>query len=464
MIVFGGRQVRFKIPTIPTGWTGLSLVLLFFLLLSSPAHAVDIQKVVGEKSGVKAWLVEDHQLPIIAMQIAFQGGSEQDPADKQGLATLTMRALTEGAGVLNAAAFQQRLADRSITLSFSAERDESDGRLKCLSADKQEAFDLLHSALTKSRFDSAALERLRVQQLTGMRQQFSDPNWQARYALLSQVFSGHPYSQRHLGTTQTLQVITRDDVKAFAARHLARDAVTVGVAGDMTRAELSAALDKVFADLPEHAQAVPVSDVAETTETPTIIVRREGTQTEALFAMSGPKRDDPDFYAAEIVNYVLGGGGFSSRLMQEVRDKKGLTYGVLTSLSPSQHAGLIIGQAAVDNPKIAEALDSIRETMRRFHDEGPTPHEVTAAKDNLVGSQPLALTSTDKIASALVMMQRQKLGRDYLDRYGEIIGGVTDKDIARALDRWFNPDKMTLVLVGKPEGITSAQTRDTVKQ
>ncbi len=449
---------------ISTRGKGPFLAFLSFLLLSSPAHAVDIQKVVGEKSGVKAWLVEDHKLPIIAMQFAFQGGSEQDPADKQGLATLTMRALTEGAGGLNAADFQQRLADRSITLSFSAERDESDGRLKCLSADKQEAFDLLRLALTKPRFDSTAIERLRAQQLTGIRQQFSDPNWQARYALLSQIFAGHPYSQRHLGTTQTLQAISGDDVKVFAARHLARDSVTVAVAGDMTSDELSVALDKVFVDLPEHAHATPVGDIAEITENPTIIVRREGTQTEALFAMPGPKRDDPDYYAAEIVNYVLGGGGFSSRLMQEVRDKKGLTYGVSTSLAPSQHAGLIIGQAAVDNPKMVEALDTIRETMRRFHDEGPSAHEVAAAKDYLTGSQPLALTSTDKIAAVLVMMQREKLGRDYLDRYGEIIGGVTDKEITHVLDRWFNPDKMTLVMVGKPEGITSAQTKDTVKQ
>jgi zinc protease len=442
------------------------LICVVGVVLSTPAHAVDIQEVIGTKSGVKAWLVEDHKLPIVALHFAFQGGSEQDPADKQGLATLTMQALTEGAGNLDAATFQQQLADASITLGFAAERDELAGGLKCLSADKEKAFSLLHLALTKPRFEAADIERLRAGQLTGIRQQFADPNWQARYALLSFIFAGHPYSQRHLGSVQTLQAITRNDVRDFAVHHLARDTVTVAVAGDITPDELSAALDKIFSGLPAHAQLTHIADVAEMTEIPppSILVRREGTQTEFLFAMSGPKRDDPDYYAAQIANYVLGGGGFSSRLMQDVRDKKGLTYGVSTDLAPSQHAGLIFGQAAVDNARMAEALDTIRDTMRRFHDEGPTVHEIEAAKDYLTGSQPLALTSTDKIAAVLVMMQREDLGRDYLDRYNEIIRSVTIKDIAHVVDRYFNPEKMVYVMVGKPEGVAATQTKDTIKQ
>ena len=342
-------------------------------LLSSPARAVDIQQVTGEKSGVKAWLVEDHKLPIISMHFAFQGGSEQDPVDKQGLSTLTMNALTEGAGPYTAASFQQQLADNSITLDFNAERDEIDGGIKSLSADKQKAFELLHLALTKPRFDAKDIERLRAQQLSMIRQQFSNPNWQGRYALFTQIFAAHPYGERHLGSTLTLSAITRDDIKNFAALHLARDNVTVAVAGDITPAELSAALDAIFAGLPAHAQLTQIADVAEPTDTPTILVKREGTQTDMLFAMPGPKRADPDWYAAEIANYILGGGGFSSRLMHDVRDKKGLTYGVSTGLAPAQHDGLIIGQAAVDNPKTAEALETMRDTMRRFHDDGRPP-------------------------------------------------------------------------------------------
>jgi len=435
------------------------------LFLASPAaRAVDIQEVTGPKSGVKAWLVEDHKLPIIAMHLAFDGGSEQDPVAKQGLAALTVAALTEGAGPYSATAFQQQLADRSIFLNFDAERDEIDGSLKSLSADKDKAFELLQLALTKPHFDTKDIERLRAAQLAGIRQQFADPNWQARYALLSHLFAGHPYGQRHLGTTQSLQSLTNDDIRGFAARHFARDNLTVAVAGDLTPAELAAVLDKTFADLPAHARLTVIDDVTPTTDTPTILVHRDGTQTDILFSMPGPKRDDPDWYAAEIANYVMGGGGFSSRLMQDVRDKKGLTYGVDTDLSPAQHAGLIFGQAAVDNPKVGEALDTMRETMHRFHDEGPTSREITAAKDYLTGSQPLALTTTDKIAGVLVSMQRDHLGRDYLDRYTEIMRGVTAKDIDRAIDRWFNPDKITWVLVGQPDNVVVTQTKDSVKQ
>ena len=442
----------------------LIIICILGALFPASARAVDIQEVKGPRSGVKAWLVEDHKLPIIAMQFAFQGGSEQDPSDKQGLAALTVAALTEGAGEYSSAAFQQRLADKSITLGFSAGRDEIDGGLKCLTSDKETAFDLLRLAMVRPRFESADIERLRTEQLSGIRRQFSDPGWQARHALLSEIFAGHPYSQRRLGTLQTLQSITQGDIRNFAAQHLARDTVTVAVAGDMTADELSTALDKIFGDLPTKAKLKPVAEINNIDKMPTILMRREGTQTELLFAMPGPKRDDPDYYAAEVANYVLGGGGFASRLMLDIRDKRGLTYGVSTNLSPSQHAGLIVGQTAVDNPKAGEALNTILETMRRFFSEGPTAHETEAAKDYLTGAMPLALTSTNKIADLLVVMQREKLGRDYLDRYGEIIRGVTDKDIGRVLERFFNPEKMTLVMVGKPKGIAPTAEKDAVKQ
>ena len=245
---------------------------------------------------------------------------------------------------------------------------------------------------------------------------------------------------------------------------MARDHLTVAVAGDITPAELAERLDALFADIPAHAVLTTIGDVQEQTATPTILVRREGTQTDILFALPGIKRDNPDWYALEIANYILGGGGFSSRLMQDVRDKKGLTYGINTALSPAEHAGLVLGHAAVDNPKTAEALETIRDTMRRFHDDGVTAHEITAAKDYLTGSQPLALTSTDKIAAALVGMQRDKLERDYLDRYGNSIRSVTPDDIARVIEHFFAPEKATWVMVGKPDGIAATQTKESVKQ
>ncbi|MDD4616689.1 MAG: pitrilysin family protein [Alphaproteobacteria bacterium] len=450
------------IPCANFAFTAAALFLL--LIFALPAQALEIQEVIGPKTGVKAWLVEEHKLPIISMRMAFQGGGEQDPADKQGLAMLTMALLTEGAGPYDAAAFQKRLSDRSISMDFDVGRDELTGALKCLSSDKEEAFSLLHMALANPRFDKPEVERFRAKQLAGIRRQFADPPWQARYALFSHLFANHPYSQRILGTTQTLQSITHEDIKGFARKRLARDTMTVAVAGDITPEDLAVELDKIFVGLPERATFNYIPEVSEPKDTPLVLVRREGTQTDILFGALGPKRQDPDYYAVEIANYILGGGGFSSRLMQNLRDKKGLTYGIQTYLAPADKAGLVIGSTAIDNPKASEALALIRDTMRGFFEAGPTEKEIGAAKDYLTGAMPLALTSTSAIAAILVEMQRENLGMDYIDRYGKIIRSVTKADIDRAIERYFNPDKMTFVMVGKPEDVAPTQAKETVRQ
>ena len=445
----------------------LSGVTLLFCLLSlflpSLAHATDVQE-VESRGGIKAWLVEDHKLPLIAMGFAFRGGVEQDPADKQGLATLTMNLLTEGAGPYDAAAFQKKLADHSITLHFGAGRDALNGSLKALSADRHEAFNLLALALTQPRFDAKDFERLRGEQLTALRTQLADPGWQARYALLHNVFRGHPYGGRRLGTTQTLAAITCDDIRGFSASHLARDNLVVAVAGDIPAAELGAALDQIFGKLPRRADLVPISEIEWPQNVARILVPREGTQTELLFAMPGPKQDSSDWYAVQIANYALGGGGFSSRLMQDVRDKKGLTYGISTELAPADHAGMIVGQAATDNPKTREAWEIAQATMRRFYDDGATLGEVNSAKDFLTGSLPLALTSTDKIAGALVTLQLERRDPNYLDKRNDLFRNVSLDEVNIAIRHWFNPDRLTLAMVGKSDGMASTEMKAQAKE
>jgi zinc protease len=426
---------------------------------AASAHATTIEEVTS-KNGIKAWLVEDHKLPLIAMQFAFRGGAEQDTADKQGLANLTMNLLTEGAGPYDAAAFQQQLADHSVAMRFEAGRDALQGSVKTLSADKGIAFDLLQAALTQPRFDTAEIERLRNSQLAALRSQLGNPGWQARYALFQQIFGAHPYSQRRLGSTQTLQGLTRNDIQNFAAAHMARDNLLVAVAGDITPQELAPLLDRVFGSLPPHAKLLPMAEIVWPQDNAVVLVPREGTQTELLFAMPGPKRSDPDWYAAEIANYILGGGGFSSRLMQDVRDKKGLTYGINMDLSPMEHGGFIAGEAATDNPKTGQAWDIARDTMNRFYKEGPTDKEIAAAKDYLTGALPLAMTSTDRIAAILVDIQLEHLGRDYLARQNGLVRQVTKDDVDRVIRQWFNPTGLTLSMVGKPTGIAPTQTKE----
>jgi len=442
----------------------LLLILILAMLPFSTAHATVEIKEVTSPGGIKAWLVEDHKLPLIAMSFAFRGGVEQDPADKQGLANLTMDLLTEGAGPCDASAFQQLLADHSIEMNFGAGRDEIEGSVKVLTSDRDTAFELIHLALTQPHFDPADIERNRAAQSVAIRHQFGSPEWQGRYALLQHIFGSHPYGQRRYGTLKTLAGISREDIQEFAKDHLAKDNVLVAVAGDITETDLGTALDRVFGDLPSDAKQVNIPEASFPSETATILVPRDGTQTELLFAMPGPKRDDPDWYAADIANYILGGGGFSSRLMNDVRDKKGLTYGIDTGLSPMEHAGLIIGNAATDNPKTAEAWSITLETMRHFYDQGVTEKEIDSAKDYLTGSLALEMTSTDKIAGILVTMQLEKLGIDYLARHDALIRGVTKDDIQQVIKKWFNPDRLTLTMVGKPDNMTPTETKALVRE
>jgi zinc protease len=433
------------------------------LLSAFPTHAHTIQPVTNAH-GLHAWLVEDHKLPLVTMRFAFRGGIEQDPIDKQGLANLTMEMLTQGAADKNAETFQRTLSKHSITIRFEAGRDALHGYLKTLTTERAQAIGLLHDALTQPRFNAIDIERLRGQQLAALKAQMENPGWQARYAMFQTIFKDHPYGERRYGSTETLAQITRDDIQTFAKHHLAQDNLVIAVAGDITANDLTQMLDDVFGDLPNHAHLTDVPEVSWPDQTAVVLVPREGTQTELLFAMPGPKRDDKDYYAAEIANYIIGSGGFSSRLMQDVRDKKGLTYGISTTLSPMDHAGLIAGGAAVDNPKAGAAWRVAEDTMQKFYEGGAMEIEITAAKDYLTGSLPLTMTSTDKIAAALVGLQLDGLGIDFLDRYNDLIRSVTPEAITETIHRWFNPAGLSLVMVGMPEGIESSGKREQIKQ
>lgn len=439
------------------------LLVVFVLGAYKPASATHIQEVTS-RSGVKAWLVEDHKLPLVAMHFAFRGGVEQDPASKQGLANLSVRLLSQGAGNYDALTFQQKLSEHSIQMRFEAGRDALEGTLKSLSADRQTAFELLALALTKPRVEVKDFERARDEQLTGIRAQFASPEWQARYALFQKIFASHPYGYRRLGTTKTLASLTRDDVRNFIASHFARDNLVVAVAGDISPADLSKLLDQTFGQLPRHARLVKVEEAAWPQTVSTVLTRREGTQTQLLFALPGPKQDDPDYDAVEIANYILGGGGFASRLMQDVRDKKGLTYGINMGLSPADHCGVILGQSATDNPKTREAWEIIQSTMRHFYEDGVSEKEIATAKDFLTGSMPLTMTSTDRIATSLVDIQLHNKPITYLEKHSEDIRKVTSDDVQAAIHRWFNPDRVALSMVGNPEGMTATEVRDLVRE
>ncbi len=444
----------------------LSFALLSLFLsgsVSAETAAMRVQEVTSP-GGIKAWLVQDDKLPLIAMRFAFRGGVEQDPKDKQGLSELTASLMTQGAGPYDAEAFQQKLADQSIQFTFAAGRDAVQGAIKTLRESHGTAFDLLRLALIEPRFDEEAFNRARSQQLTQIKMELGNASWQGRRALFAHVFKDHPYAMRRLGTAATLKSMTREDVRKHARRIMARDNLLVTVAGAISPEELGVTLDKVFGKLPTHADLRPVPEFSGQFEASKLLIKREGTQTEMLLAAPMLKRCDPDWYAAEIVNYILGAGGFASRLMNEVRDKEGLTYGISTALGSMDHAALLLGQASTDNPKTGKTWDKINEVWQNLYANGLSDSEIEAAKDYLTGSLPLALTSTNAIASVLMDMQLENLGRDYLERRNALIRGVTAEDVKRVIARWFDPAKAMLVMVGAPDGVTPDRTQEQVTE
>ena len=431
------------------------LVLFIVLLVTpqmAPAVAAEVQRVVSP-GGVEAWLIEDHMVPVLSLRMAFRGGAALDPEGKAGTANMAASLIDEGAGDLDSEAFQKRLADLSISLGFSAGRDSVEGRLGTLTENRDEAFRLLALALTEARFDAEPVQRVRDQIATSLARRAVDPGWIASRTFMELVFAGHPYARSVDGTPESVAEITADDLRAFVKTRLARDNLIVGVAGDITAAELAPLLDKAFGALPKTAGAVDVPAATLRNGGETVVIERPVPQSVALFGEAGIPRKDPDWYAGQVVNYVLGGGGFNSRLMEEIREKRGLAYGVSTGISPYDKASVMIGQVATQNARVAESLDLVRQEWKRMAEEGPTQEELDDAKTYLIGSFPIGLDSTGSIAATLVAMQRYDLGIDHLDRRSALIEAVTLEDARRVAKRLLDPAALTFVVVGQPEGV-----------
>ena len=423
-----------------------------FLVRAPLAHAIDIQKIVSPK-GLTAWLVEDHINPIITVNFAFRGGAALDPAGKEGLANLVASTLDEGAGNLDSQAFQQALEDLSVSLSFRAGQDSFSGSLRTLTRNRERAFGLLKLALTRPRFDADAVARMRSQILAGLRRRSENPRQIAGRTLLKTLFPSHSYGNPVMGSAETVPVIKIVDLKLFQAQRLAKDNLVVSVVGDVTADALGKLLDTVFGSLPETASPWKLADITATTGNRTIVINKPIPQSVIRFGQDGMKRNDPDFFAAYIMNYVLGGGGFESRLYKEVREKRGLAYSVYSYLSPYNHAGLIMGGSATANARAAETIKILKNEWQRMADQGLTRTELDDAKMYLTGSYPLRFSSSRQIAAMMTGIQLERLGIKYIDQRNSFINTVTLDDVSRVAKNLLDADSLTLVVVGQPDGV-----------
>lgn len=430
----------------------LFAALTIALFASLPARAeVEITEVVSP-GGITAWLVQEPSIPFMALELRFRGGASLDTPDKRGAINLMTGLLEEGAADLDARAFARELEALAASFGYDVSDDSLAVSARFLTENRDEAVELLRKSVIEPSFEQEALDRVREQVLTGLRSDAQDPNEIARAAFDKMAYGDHPYASNYRGTTDSVTALTREDMIDAHRAVFAKDRLYVGAVGDITPEELGPLLDELLGALPD--EGAPQPGPAEILiEGGTTVVPFDTPQSVAIFGQAGIEQDDPDFFAARVLNQVIGAGGFESRLMTEVREKRGLTYGVYSYLVPQDHAATYQGQVASANDRIAEAVSVIRDEWARAAAEGVTEEELEAAKLYVTGAYPLRFDGNAQIARIMVGMQMLGLPIDYIATRNDKVDAVTLEDVKRVAGELLDPDGLHFVVVGQPEGL-----------
>ena len=423
-------------------------------LLWAGAVQADISvKTITSPGGLSAWVLEEPAIPFTALNIMFSGGAALDPPDKRGAAFMMTGLLEEGAGDLDSQAFAAKLEALSASFSFDVSDDTLSISVRVLTENRAEALALLKTALVQPRFDPDAVERVRQQVLSILASDAQDPTNTAQRVWAEQAFGDHAYGTSYQGTESSIAELTRADLLAAHQNLLVRDTLSVSAVGDITAEDLGPILDDLVGDLPAGSalETVPVElDIP----AGLTVVDISTPQSVAIFGHKGIDRAHPDFFAAFILNTILGGRGIESRLTAEVREKRGLTYGISTVLISKDRANVMLGQVASANDRIGAAIEVIRDEWNKLARDGVTAEELQAAQTYLTGAYPLRFDGNSQIARILVGMQRQGLGLDYIDTRNARINAVTLPEINRVAAQLLKPEALNFVVVGQPTGLT----------
>jgi zinc protease len=413
---------------------------------------VNVQRVVSP-GGIEAWLVSDSTVPIIEFRAYWKATSIPDPAGKMGASSMMTDMLTEGAGAMNDEQFKVRLEELNMSLGFGGGSDGVSMGLTTLTENRDAAFEMARLALASPRFDPGPLDRIKRQAEIGIKTRETNAGYIANLALDNATIAGHPYAQRT--TLASVQSITKADLQSRQAALMAKGNLKVVAVGAIDAATLGAMMDKLFASLPAKAATGAFPNIDPKPGPVTIVKTLPQPQSVVLFSAPGIQDEDPDWIALNVANYILGGGGFSSRLMDEVREKRGLVYGISTGPSVRDHSQAIRGSAQTANKNVKSAIDLIKSEMARLRDQGPTQAEVNDAITYMTGSFPLSLDSDSKIAG--VLSGYQAAGRDieYVNTRNALFRKITREDVMRALKRVYDPDKFVFVVVGQPDGMAA---------
>lgn len=423
-------------------------------LLATPLLAeVKIAEIISP-GGIKAWLVEEQGIPFTALEIRFRGGTSLDPAGKRGAVMLMASLLEEGAAGLDSRGFAEARDDLAAQFSFDSGSDTVSVSAQFLTENRDRAVALLKTALTDPAFDQPSIDRVRGQILSIIASRATSPDDIAQETARKITFGTHPYGSSDMGTAESVTGLTRDDILAAKAATMTRDRVYVSAVGDITPEALGKIIDDLLGGLPEKGADLPDQAVENFPGT-TTVVDFDTPQSSILFGQPGMKLDDPDYYALYVLNQIVGGSGFTARLMTEVREKRGLTYGVSSDLMTMDLGEAWMGALASSNQKAAEAISVIRDVWADVAKNGVTQAELDAAKTYMTGSYPLRFDGNGNIASILVGMQMEGFPIDYPANRNAKIEAVTLDDVNRVAREQMKPDQLTFVVVGQPDGIRS---------
>jgi zinc protease len=441
-----------KIARHPSTCRSLAAAAAFTVMLAA-AHADALPTVAHwhASTGARVYFVENHDLPILDVGVEFPAGSSRDTPQTSGRANLTLRVLRYGGAALSEEDVSLRLAEVGASLTPTFDTDRAGYAVRTLSSEREraQALDTLARILQEPSFAASAVERERERIIAGIKEAERKPDSVGVRAFARLVYGGHPYALRAGGEVGALQRLTPEDLAAFHAQHYCSACAVVAIVGDATRSQAEAIAEQLTARLPRSsAPPDPLPAVPALAQPASRAIAHPATQAHVLIGAPGMRRLDPDYFPLWVGNYILGGGGFSSRLYQEVREKRGLSYSVYSTLSSYEQAGSFQIGLQTRKDQAHEAIALVRATLERFIAEGPTDEEVRAAKQSIVGSFPLRIDSNQKLHDYLAVMGFYRLPLDYLDRFQENVEAVSSAQIRDAFRRRIDPQHLVTVVVG----------------
>ena len=433
----------------------LIAVCSILILLTKPLYAeLNIQELTSQ-NGTKFWLAQEKSIPFVSLEIRFRGGTSMDDNKTSGAVSFMTAMLEEGAGELDAQAFSKARDSIAASFNFDVSRDNLSVSARFLSDTREEAIQLLKQALTTPRFDKEAMERVRKQIISIIASNQKNQNKIAQSKLYELTFPDHIYSSSGLGSTEKITLLNGNDLRQAHKVAITRDRISVSIVGDISEIQAIEMLDELLENLPNSSKSLP-KRVRANLDLGTVLVDYPSPQSVAFFTFKGISRTDQDFFAAFVMNHILGGGGFNSRLMKKIREERGLTYSVNTSLAQYDHAELYLGMFQSSNDKISEAIGILKKEIALLANNGVNQEELEEAKKFLIGAYPLRFDGNVRIANILAGMQFMGLDKEYIKLRNVMVSAVTSEDVARVAKRLLSSKEFTLVVVGKPEGLKAS--------